>query len=92
MKYIRTSSVVARSVAGEYILVPVSGDVADMRQLFSLNQTAQSIWKVLASPVTEDQVVAAITSEFHVDATLARKDVQELLATLQDRKLIECVP
>ena len=92
MKYRQNSNVVDRIVAGEHLLVPVSGDVVDMRQLFSLNPTAQTIWKALAQATTEDQVVEAITSEFNVEASMARKDVQELLATLLERKLIQCVP
>ena len=91
MKYRQNSNVVDRIVAGEHLLVPVSGDVVDMRQLFSLNPTAQTIWKALAHASTEDQVVEAITSEFNVEVAVAQKDVKELLATLLERKLIQQV-
>ena len=91
MKYRQNANVVDRIVAGEHLLVPVSGDVVDMRHLFSLNRTAQTIWKVLAHASTEEQVVEAITSEFNVDARVARQDVKELLNTLLERKLIQCV-
>ena len=91
MKYSQNSNVVERIVAGEHLLVPVSGDVVDMRQLFSLNQTARVVWKALAHAATEDQIVEAITSEFNVEAGVARSDVKELLAVLQAQKLIQCI-
>ncbi len=92
MKYRQNSNVVERIVAGEHLLVPVSGDVVDMRQLFSLNPTARTVWKVLSHAVTEEQVVEAITSEFNVDTGVARSDVKELLSALQAHKLIQCIP
>ena len=91
MKYRQNSNIVERIVAGEHLLVPVSGDVVDMRRLFSLNQTARTAWKALEHAVTEDQVVEAITSEFNVEVGVARSDVKDLLAALQAQKLIQCI-
>ena len=92
MKYKQNPNVVERIVAGEHLLVPVSGDVVDIRQLFSLNQTARTVWKALSHAVTEEQVVEAITSEFNVESGVARNDVKELLSALQAQKLIQCIP
>ena len=92
MKYKRSASIVARDVAGEHLLVPVSGAVADMRQLFSLNDSGQEIWDALADTATEDQLVEVLVRKYKADGAAVRRDVRELLGQLVERKLVDAVP
>lgn len=92
MKYIRNSSIVERDIAGEHLLVPICGEVADLRQLFSLNESAKILWEALAEPADEDGLVELLTARFRVDEPTARKDVRELLGQMAGNKLVEPVP
>ena len=92
MKYIRNSSIVEREIAGEHLLVPIRGEVADLRQLFALNDAAKVVWDALAEPVDEDGLVELLTARFKVDEPTARKDVRELLGQMGGKKLVEPVP
>ena len=89
MKYRQKEHIVTRKVAGEVLLVPVKGRLADMQHLFSLNETAEVIWQSLKSAQTEEALVQKVTDTFNVEAETARADVRELLDVLLKRALIE---
>ena len=42
--FIKNEEVISRKIAGETILVPVRGRLADMRRIFTLNPVAEYIW------------------------------------------------
>ncbi|MBP7009871.1 MAG: PqqD family protein [Kiritimatiellae bacterium] len=89
MKYRQAPHVVARRLGQELLLVPVKGNLADMRQVFTLNATGEAIWQSLALPVTLDQVVERLCAAFHVPESTARLDAAECLADLSARGLVE---
>lgn len=80
----RAPGVVARRVAGEMVLVPVSSGTArrDTR-FFVLNETAERLWSLLAQPRTAAELAQHLTLEFEVDAARARADVDAFLADLR---------
>ena len=48
--YIRSKAVVSRLVAGETLVLPVRGDIGDLASIYSLNETATTIWEALEKP------------------------------------------
>lgn len=84
-------SFVTRQVAGETLIVPVSGSVADLESIFVLNEVGSHIWHVLSSPVTVDDLVRAVVATFDVTADAARADVQGFLEDLSSRRLVDAV-
>ncbi len=92
MKYLRSSSVVARDVAGEHLLVPVSGAVANMRCLFSLNDSGKAVWAALAEGVTEEQIVEILLRTYQAEEGVVRRDVHELLGQMVEKKLVDSIP
>ena len=91
MKYLRSSFVVARDVAGEHLLVPVSGAVADMRRLFSLNDSGMTVWTALADSITEEQLVEILLQKYKAEEGVVRQDVRELLEQLVEQKLVNTI-
>lgn len=91
MNYKQCGNIVTRKVAGEVLLVPVKGNLADMQQVFTLNETGEVIWECLSHRVTEQQIVQRIVDEFKVEPEVARMDVKELLVRLLEKGLIEQV-
>ena len=92
MKYKRSNSIVERAIAGEHLLVPIRGEVADLRKLFALNESAKILWDALAEPTDEDHLVGLLLEKFRADEPTVRNDVRELLNEMVARKLVEAIP
>lgn len=84
-------SFVTRQVAGETLIVPVSGNIADLESIFVLNEVGSHIWHLLGSPVTVDDLVRAVVSTFDVKADVARADVLTFLDDLASRRLVDAI-
>lgn len=79
----RAPGVVARRVAGEMVLVPVSsGTTRRDTRFFVLNETAERLWSLLEQPRAPAELAQHLTLEFEVDAARARADVDAFLADL----------
>lgn len=53
-----------------------------------LNPVAARIWDLLAEPIDEDGLVAALVAEFEVSEEDCRREVAALLAGLRERGLV----
>ena len=85
-------SFVTRQVAGETLIVPVSGSVADLESIFVLNEVGSCLWNLLLrSPVSVDDLVQAVVAEFDVKADVAAADVTAFLDDLSSRHLVRAV-
>jgi hypothetical protein len=88
----RTPGVVARRVAGEMLLVPVSPRALDAfsgaAELFVLNATGERLWFWLAEPLSTDEMARKLIDEFEVNAELARADATAFIEVMRERGLI----
>jgi hypothetical protein len=91
IRYRHASSIVAREIAGEVILVPIRQNVGDLESIYTLNETAASVWELLDGRRSVGDVCEAIVVEFEVEASEAERDVEELLAQLEEISAIERV-
>ena len=82
---------VTREIVGETIIVPISGTLANMQQIYSLNPTGAYIWKRFDGQATLESILDGVTEEFDVDSDTARKDLEELVTDLVAAELIERV-
>jgi hypothetical protein len=87
--FIRSTSVVARVVAGETLIVPVRAKVGDLASIYNFNGTGTLIWKLLESPRTVADLAASVVEEYDVDLTQAERDVQEFVEEMKNAGLIE---
>jgi hypothetical protein len=91
IRYKRTPNAVFRQVAGENLLVPIRGSVADMQQLYALDEVASWIWEQLQQECSAAELAEAIASEFDVTAERALTDLLPLLKSLQGQGLVAVV-
>jgi hypothetical protein len=84
----RSASVVQREVAGETFLVPIRGRLADLQELFVLNDVGSWVWEHLDGRRL-DELAAGISSEFEIDAEQARKDAEAFVEQLLEAGLAE---
>jgi len=78
-----SDNVLMQKVADEAVLLDL-----DSQSYFGLDPVGTLIWEAVSEGNTESEVVARITSEFDVDARVARCDLQEFIAKLRQDKLI----
>ena len=81
--------VVHRRVAGESILVPIRGNVADMQCLYALDAVGECVWEHLDGTRSVADLAACVTARFDVDPDRALADLQPFLAELLEQGLVE---
>jgi hypothetical protein len=80
--------VIAREIAGETLLVPIRGELADMQRLFFLEPVSHFIWEQLDGATTLADVGMAVTGRFDVDVEVARADLLAFIEELTDAGLV----
>jgi len=81
-------SYVTRHIAGETLIVPVTGRVMDLDAIYVLNPVASRIWDLLRAPTTSERIADTIASEFDVSVETATSDVVEFVESLRSRGLV----
>jgi len=81
--YSLKSKFVAREVGNEMILVPLSGNVAQMTELFTLNETGKFIWENTNENTTLAILENLLTETFVIDRETAQKDIEVFLEKLK---------
>ncbi len=82
-------SFVTRHIAGETLIVPVTGHVMDLESIYVLNPVGSRIWELLRSPTTVERIAGVVSDEFEVTPQHAADDVAEFLDSLNTRGLIQ---
>jgi hypothetical protein len=85
----KKDGIVTRTVAGETILVPVYGDLADIQKIFSVDPVAKFIWDLIDGNRSFTEILDCVTAEFDVQPETASKDLSEFLNTLLSTGLIQ---
>ncbi|MDD5185282.1 MAG: PqqD family protein [Paludibacter sp.] len=81
--YALKSKFVVRVVGNELILVPLTGNVAQMNELFTMNETGKFIWENLGEKTTIENLETLVTEAFDVDADTAKKDIENFIKKLE---------
>lgn len=80
--------VVARRFGVETLLVPVCGGVGDLDSVYTLNEVGTTIWESIADPLSREELIAKITSEYDVTAEQAERDLDAFLRDLTELRLV----
>lgn len=68
-----------RNVGNEKVLVPIKDNIANMTEIYTLNEVGSFIWDQIDGKNSEEDVVKAITEEFEIDELTAKNDLSEFL-------------
>ncbi|NKC10952.1 MAG: PqqD family peptide modification chaperone [Gammaproteobacteria bacterium] len=82
-------SVVTRCIVGETLLVPIAGKLANIQEIFSLNETGAYIWSKFDGHTSLGDICQRLVDEFEVDEWEAREDISALIEHLSELELIE---
>ena len=78
-----------RNIAGEYMALPVGENIATFNGTVVLNEVSAFIIEKLKQPLSEDELIKMLLSEYDVDEQTAQKDVKELLKKLDGYGMLE---
>ena len=85
-------NLVTREIIGETIIVPVSGQLADLQQVYSLNATGGFVWSRLDGSTSLETIHKAVIAGFKIGKKDAWTDLVELVSDLTEAGLIGKVP
>ncbi len=72
-------SVVTRKTGNEYVLVPVTNNIADMNSVYTLNETGAFVWEHIDGRNSVENLIEAVINEYETDKETATKDVLSLI-------------
>jgi coenzyme PQQ biosynthesis protein PqqD len=91
--FIPSEEIVSREIEGEFIIVPLVSGIAEFDDdLFTLNETARSIWKRLDGKKSLQDVIQELATEYGAPENEIEKDVLGLVTELIKRRMLVEVP
>jgi methyltransferase-like protein len=83
-----SSSIVTKKTGNEYVLVPVTNNIADMDSVFTLNETGAFIWELIDGKKSVEDLIEAVIKEYDVDSITATTDVFSFINNLHKYLII----
>jgi hypothetical protein len=83
-----SASIVTRKTGNEYVLVPITNNIADMNSVYTLNETGAFIWDQIDGKKTLEEIIATLTIEYDIDSANAEKDVFAFIASMSKYLII----
>ena len=71
----QSGSIVTRKTGNEYVLVPITNNIADMNSVYTLNETGAFLWEHIDGKRTVEEIINALISEYDIDKQNAESDV-----------------
>ena len=82
--YRKNSAFIAREIAGEIIIIPISREAHQLSAIYNLNnEVAVRIWKLINGKRTLSKIKEKILQEFDVQEQRLNKDLQEFISDLE---------
>ena len=90
--YAPSEDIVARSIEGELIIVPLVAGIGDLEdELYSLNETGKAVWDRLDGRKKLKDVLAELSAEFEAPVGEIEKDLIGLVDELVRRRILVAV-
>jgi hypothetical protein len=84
----QADNIVTRKVMDETLLVPISGDLASMDNLYTLNETGAFIWQSLDGSRSLAEISSALEQQYDAPLAVIEADAKEIAAGLAEAGLI----
>ena len=81
-------SIVTRKTGNEYVLVPVTNNIADMNSVYTLNESGAFIWELIDGKKSIEDLIDAVTEEYDTDEATATSDVLSFIADMNKYLII----
>ena len=84
----QSESIVTRKTGNEYVLVPVTNNIADMTSVYTLNDTAAFIWEHIDGKRSVGDIIKVVTAEYDIDMSSAEADVLSFIENMSKYLII----
>jgi methyltransferase-like protein len=84
----QSSSIVTRKTGNEYILVPITNNIADMNSVYTLNETGAFIWEQIDGKKNVEEIIDTLITEYDIDAESAQIDVFSFIENMSKYLII----
>ena len=81
-------SIVTRKTGNEYVLVPITNNIADMNSVYTLNETGAFIWEHINGKRSVEKIIDAVTTEYDINKTTAAEDVFSFIENMSKYLII----
>jgi hypothetical protein len=81
-------SVVTRKTGNEYVLVPVTDNIADMTSVYTLNETGAFIWEQIDGKRNAEEIIRVLTTEYDIDFETASGDFYSYIENMRKYLII----
>ena len=78
-----------REVAGQKVVLPVGEAAERFNGMIRLNETGIFLWSLLEGGTDEEAMLAAMLSEYDIDAETARADISRFVEALRKAGILE---
>lgn len=85
-KYVRSNKNISSKIEDEVVMVDV-----ELGKYFTLNSVASSIWEIVTSPMTTDEIVEELMHEYDIDKATCTSETKTFLDELVKLGLVEKV-
>jgi hypothetical protein len=83
-----SSSIVTRKTGNEYVLVPITNNIADMNSVYTLNETGAFIWEQIDGKRSIEEIITALTNVYDIDKQNAESDVNTFVENMSKYLII----
>ena len=84
----QSASIVTRKTGNEYVLVPITNNIADMDSVYTLNETGAFIWEQIDGAKSVESIIAALVTEYDIDRKNAETDVFSFIENMSKYLII----
>jgi hypothetical protein len=84
----KSPSVVTRKTGSEYVLVPVTDNIADMNSVYTMNETGAFIWDHIDGKRTVEDIIGSLMDVYDIDRESAEEDVFSFIDNLNKHLII----
>ena len=84
----KSPSMVTRKTGSEYVLVPVSDNIADMNSVYTLNETGAFLWELIDGRKSVKDLIDSLVNEYDADRETATGDVFSFLEEMNKYLII----
>ena len=84
----QSESIVTRKTGNEYVLVPVTNNIADMTSVYTLNDTGAYIWEHIDGKRSVADIIEVMTAEYDIDKNNAEADVMSFIESMSKYLII----
>jgi len=85
---VQSDTIVTRKTGNEYVLVPITNNIADMNSVYTLNETGGFIWEHIDGERSVEEIITALTAEYAIDYKNAEADVFSFIENMSKYLII----